>query len=311
MSFDQDVRMMLQQRAEGVAAAPVLPDSTVRRTRVRKALMAGGMAVAVAAVAVAGAFIRSAIWTDAAPLPPADEAEEEVEQIATIRRLIDAINDRDADAFTAAFPKGGYFEMAERGLFNSRVDFLGRSVPHQNYLSVADTQLVESWMALNDEWGLEAQLITCSPKVEDDVGSVHCEVATKWHTLSLEVTERWDLQFRGTKVLEFDYALLDLNPREHTLPLGYDGLEAWEAWLEANYPEDAARYLNPRVLAPPSDEVQPFWDRFGPRLAPLYWIMETDWVINGHRFNPNGFIPYNPAFVDEIEASIQEYLDGR
>ena len=72
MNLDQDIRTMLRARAEGVAAAPVIPHGTVRRVRVRKALMAGGMAAAVVAVAVAGVVLRSAIWLDAAPVPPAD-----------------------------------------------------------------------------------------------------------------------------------------------------------------------------------------------------------------------------------------------
>jgi hypothetical protein len=78
MNLDQNLRTMLRERADGVAAAPVVPDSTVRRVRVRKAVMAGGALAVVAAVALAGAFaVRSAVSTDAAPIPPAEREERE------------------------------------------------------------------------------------------------------------------------------------------------------------------------------------------------------------------------------------------
>jgi hypothetical protein len=74
MNLDQNLRTMLRERAEGVAATPVVPDGTVRRVRMRKALSAGGALAVVAAVAVAGTFaVRSAVTTDAAPVPPAGE----------------------------------------------------------------------------------------------------------------------------------------------------------------------------------------------------------------------------------------------
>lgn len=76
MTLDQDVRTILRARAEGVAAAPVIPHSTLRRARVRKTLMTGGVAVVVAAL-VFGSFAASrSLMNDAAPLPPADKTEE-------------------------------------------------------------------------------------------------------------------------------------------------------------------------------------------------------------------------------------------
>lgn len=33
------------------------------------------------------------------------------------------------------------------------------------------------------------------------------------------------------------------------------------------------------------------------------------WSIQGHDFTPYGLIPYDPAFADEIEASIHGYLE--
>lgn len=72
MNLDEDVRTMLRERAGSVAAAPVVPDRTVRRVQMRKALSTGGVLAAVAAIGVAGAFVaRSAFSSDPAPLQPA------------------------------------------------------------------------------------------------------------------------------------------------------------------------------------------------------------------------------------------------
>lgn len=112
--------------------------------------------------------------------------------------------------------------------------------------------------------------------------------------------------------------ILDLNPPNRTLPLGYNGLEAWEEWLKANHPEAAARYLNPRpqgcqrlTWETEEDEhiCEESWDEAG-RSAPLLFSgAERGWSINGHDFSPDGYIPYNPAYADEIQASIQDYLE--
>jgi hypothetical protein len=126
---------------------------------------------------------------------------------------------------------------------------------------------------------------------------------------------------RGAQLTRFGKwgttSLVDLNPQPRQLPLGYDGLEAWEAWLERTDPDAAARYLNRRV-GPPDDleghsvvwlaNMAPGDPELAARLATLYWGAENDWVIDGHRFRPAGVIPYDPARADEIEASIQEYL---
>lgn len=72
MNLDENVRTMLRERAGSVAAAPVVPDRTVRRVRMKKALSAGTALAVVAALGVAGAFLaRSALSTDAAPISPA------------------------------------------------------------------------------------------------------------------------------------------------------------------------------------------------------------------------------------------------
>lgn len=338
MNLDQDLRTMLRERAEGVAAAPVVPDGTVRRVRVRKALMAGGVAVAIAGVAVAGAFMRSAIWTDSAPVPPADRRGSEIEQnpkieqnpeieqksitrqVTIISQMADALNARDTDAFIALFTRDG--------LFNPRGDFAASSGLFDDTLPVADAELVRAWMAINDAWDLKAEVMACDAMTtpirrifgRGDV-FIECEVSARWHNLSLEIIEGWNFEFYGTELLAWGLSrpftlneLLELNPPDRTLPLGYDGLEAWEEWLKANHPEAAARYLNPRPQGPPDDcdgPCQEIWDEAG-RVAPLLlWSAERSWSINGYDFSPDGYIPYDPAYADEIQVSIQEYLDGR
>ena len=76
MKLDENVRTMLRERAESVTATPIVPDRTVRRMQMRKALSAGALAV-IAAIAVAGAFVvKSALSTDAAPQQPARPSNE-------------------------------------------------------------------------------------------------------------------------------------------------------------------------------------------------------------------------------------------
>ena len=127
----------------------------------------------------------------------------------------------------------------------------------------------------------------------------------------------------GTRLYNWGFGLLDLNPAERVLPLGYDGLEAWEAWLETHDPLSADRYLNPRV--PPSEDPNcagescgefearpaPNDSELAARLGRLLWPAEKQWSINGHEFRPGGLIPYDPALADQIEASIREYLETK
>ena len=111
--------------------------------------------------------------------------------------------------------------------------------------------------------------------------------------------------------------MINLEPEDAPFA-DFSSLEAWEAWLAANHPEEAARYLNPRpgpdadcdwcdewkaALAPGDPERQD-------RLAPLLWPAENDWAIDDHRFTPAGLIPYDPAFAAEIQDSIQEFMEA-
>src|SRR5919106_1778368 len=79
MNLDQDLRNVLRQRAEGIQAAPVVPDRTMRRVRVRRAVWAAGTLSLAVTVVIAGTLaVRSTFINDAAPLPPADQGERAV-----------------------------------------------------------------------------------------------------------------------------------------------------------------------------------------------------------------------------------------
>ena len=76
MNLDQDIRTMLLERVEGVAASPVIPQDTVRRVRVRQALMTGSVAVAIAALMFGGFAASRYLSNGAVPIAPAEESEE-------------------------------------------------------------------------------------------------------------------------------------------------------------------------------------------------------------------------------------------
>jgi hypothetical protein len=75
MNLDQDIRTMLRARADGVAAAPTIPHSTLRRVRVRKTLMTSSIAAVVAALVFGGFAASRSLSSDAAPIPPAQETD--------------------------------------------------------------------------------------------------------------------------------------------------------------------------------------------------------------------------------------------
>ena len=77
-----------------------------------------------------------------------------------------------------------------------------------------------------------------------------CELRTRWHKLSLESGQEWQFTLRGQELTWFGQwgttPLVDLNPQPRQ-SAGYDGLEAWESWLERTILDAAARFLNPRA----------------------------------------------------------------
>ena len=242
------------------------------------------------------------------------------ERMSVVRHQVEAINARDADAFIDAFIPEAVF--APGGDFEESSSLFGNSLP------LADASLVEAWMAINHAWDFEAEIVACNQdpgaatywgygEGQGDPMIVNCEVSARWHGLSLEITERWIYEFHGTGLGGWKSELLDLNPRGRELPLGYDGLEAWEAWLVATDPASAADYLNPRASEWVCDGCREWVAALAPgdperaaRLAPLLSSAEYDWSIQGHRFSPYGLIPYDPAFADDIEASIRDYVEA-
>lgn len=248
------------------------------------------------------------------------------DQMTVIQRQVNAINANDADAFIGSFIREATFAPA--GDFRESSSLFGNSLP------LADESLVEAWMAINDAWDFEAEIIACHQDPEaailygygegqGDPMVVKCDVATRWHRLSMEITEQWIYAFHGAGLGHWGFALLDLNPRGRALPLGYDGLEAWEAWLQETDPGAAGRYLRPRGTSctdSAADAINGCWggqEDLAPgdperaaEFARLLSIDENHWSINGHVFSPMSLIPYDPADAAEIEPSIQEYLDS-
>ena len=274
------------------------------------------------ALAAAGLLLFVAIGLVRIDTEPA--VQPRADQIATVDRLLDAVNDRDVGEFVGVFSAEGEFDP--RGDFEATSSLYGNSQP------VAEEHLVAAWMAIVDAWGLEAELRSCRLASEGEAWQgavamprsggdslVICDVATHWATLSMEVVEEWAIEFEADDILFWAYTLSDLDPAQRSLPLGYEGVSEWEAWLEANDPEAAARYLNPRIWPPSNCDGCEDWQaalapddpQLAARLAPLLSGAEHDWEVDEYRFWPDGFLPYDPAFAGQIAASIREYLRNR
>ena len=335
-----DLKRRLQDEVAAELGTRPQGDLTDVLHRGRGKRLALRLVTTVSMVLAGTALVAGGLWMsrtisssdDAAPMPPADRREPGIEQdpeieqesltrqVAIITQMADALNARDTDAFIDVFAQDGEFNPPV-GRFRAPPDAVLADGQR-----VADAELVRAWMAINEAWELEVEVMACEEMTgpirrssdRTDV-FVECEVRARWHKLSLEVVEGWNFEFDGTEMLRWGLSqpmtltdILDLNPPDRSLPLGYDGLLAWEEWLEANHPEDAARYLNPRAEGPPDDCVsgcQKAWDKAG-ELAPLLVFgPQREWSVNGYEFFPSGYIPYDPAYADEIQAWIQEYLN--
>ena len=313
-----------------------------REHRMRRPLI--GALVGVAAVAaLIGALVSVDGRDDPDPSPPVDSPPSTVtatttidatsetdflnvpaDQIAAVREFVQAINAGDADALLGAVDPEGGFDL-QGGFADNADQLFGQLIQNFN-----EEPLVRAWMSIMDAWGLEIVPTSCRPRVAtDDNGFLIkmvegedafllCDVRTRWHTLSLELGEEWQINLRGNKVTWFGQwaqpRLLDLNPEPRQLALGYDGLEAWEAWLEQTDPDAAARYLTPRAAAQPCDaECVALLAPHDPELALRIWNLnqpaESGWMIDGHLFLPTNAIPYDPQWAEEIKASIDDYLN--
>lgn len=255
--------------------------------------------------------------------PPTAFVDVPEDQIAVASEFVEAINAGDADAFLGVVDPEGSFDL-KGGFAENTDDLFGHLQQHFD-----EQPLVRAWISIVDAWGLEVVLTSCRPRVAaDDNGFLMqvvegedafllCDVRTRWHMLSLELGEEWQINMRGDKVTWFGQwsapRLRDLNPEPRQLALGYDGLEAWEAWLEQTDPAAAARYLNPRGLDPCDAECVASREQPAPGVADRIWHLnepvENGWIIDGHAFTPTSVIPYDPRWADKIKASIQDYLD--
>ncbi|MDQ4143735.1 MAG: hypothetical protein M3198_08350 [Actinomycetota bacterium] len=352
--MERELRQMFEVKGTEMTVSPTLSHELRNRIGRQRMVIGGFVAAALIAVVLGGFAGARSLSSDEA-LPPAnpdsDETEEDIEQVPIIRQVIEAINTRDTDGFIDSFRRDdvlGDAGFAPRGIFVQGCILLEIYMVEAHAISVhekdngclppgderwvAQEEEVRAWMAINQAWEVEAELIACR-EVDNSTHRflaadvlVRCEVTTRWHTLSLEIREGWFFEFVGQELafvrMSGSGSLIDLDPRERALPLSYDGLQEWERWVAANDPDDAARYLNPRVTDPPDvcGEIRPDhgdylgcpqWDEAGPTLGPLLWPAKEGWSIDGSKFRPDGLIPYNPAFAAEIEASIQEYLEGR
>ena len=115
MNLDQDIRTMLRARAEEVTAAPVIPQDTVRRVRVRKALMAGSVVVAIAALMFGGFTASLSLSDEAAPIAPAESEKRDSTLVdVTDSSWVERLMNMKKTAFVS--PIHGYsFKYLDRG----------------------------------------------------------------------------------------------------------------------------------------------------------------------------------------------------
>jgi hypothetical protein len=252
----------------------------------RMALATIGVAAAglVAVVGLAALYGGGLPTIGDQPSPSSDRTVPQA-QMATLQRMVEALNVADADAFADAFEGDGFRGFDALSVFDD-----GSSGIHSMEVPITDRSVVRAWIALVEVWGLEAEVLGCASRAQDEVGRqvredsdwfVECEVTTRWHTLSMEVDQKWLFELQGAQLFWWEANLGELNPVQRQLPLGHDGLVDWERWLQANRPAEADRYLSPG------------WEGY---------------VIEGVRFRLAGFASYDPALAEEIKRSIQQYL---
>lgn len=189
------------------------------------------------------------------------------EQQAAVEQVLEAINDGDQVGFVDAFVAGG--------TFNTHMDFESRSSCCDTY-PIANAGYVETWMGVNEVWGLAADLEACE---SDSAETVRCDVVARWDTLHMEQPEEWLFVFDGADLRSFGMLLSRRGLEERTMPLTYDDLGDFEAWLEETHPDRAAR-----------------------------WEGET--AIDGSPYT-SVYLRFNPAFADEISSSLEEFVESR
>jgi hypothetical protein len=356
--FDDSIGRWLEATAPPPLSERAL-DATFKRTRrsrqhvgfrallgrihmTRSVFALGGAVVVVIAAALAFNFDgdRAGVGGAATQPPTASPSPAPItsplpaEQTAVIARQVVALNSRDAEAFIEIF--------ADDGAFNPRGTFASSYGLFSNTQPVANRSLVESFMAINEAWRFEAEVVACDQLSKSeyarryglhyDTGDSfgHCAIKSRWPTLSLELGEWWGYEFKGTNILWWSQRVRDAAPADRTLPLGLEGLLQWESWLGRTNSDAAARLLNPRVfpVTVPCSSGPVFVGEghttTAPPEPPCTWSSDDvdveritsdgngrgdrDWVVAGQNFAPSALIPYDPTVADEIRASIEEFL---
>lgn len=91
MDLERDLRNMMQRTADGLHHVPRPDRGLVRRARLRRARTAALTGAAALALVIGGFAVRSAVSTDAAPVPPAEERKQEIEPMRN-GRIITSVN---------------------------------------------------------------------------------------------------------------------------------------------------------------------------------------------------------------------------
>jgi Tol biopolymer transport system component len=95
--MERDLREMMQRTADGVHYVPQPSRGLVRRARVARARTAVGTGMVALALVVGGFAVRSAVSTDAAPVPPAEDPlkpRQGVEVITGSLEMVDPVTGR-------------------------------------------------------------------------------------------------------------------------------------------------------------------------------------------------------------------------
>ncbi|HEX2153743.1 MAG TPA: hypothetical protein VHL52_07180 [Acidimicrobiia bacterium] len=193
-------------------------------------------------------------------------ADTPAERQPVIEQIVRAVNEGDQAGFVEAFAPGG--------TFTPWVNFVDFPPPHP----VTDSALVETWMELNDVWGVEVELHSCA--VERDT-NVICEATIHYDTMRLDLSEEWLFVF-GDSGLQ-SLGMLEVATEAWEFP------REWETWLADN---------DPALL----DRLGGGMDAPEPGFQPL--------TLNGIQYETQPF-QYDPALADAIQASIDEYLATR
>jgi hypothetical protein len=199
-------------------------------------------------------------------------------QRAVIEQVMEAVNDRDAAGFAAAFAEGATFNATP---FMSFID-RDRVEPRR------DQDLIAAMMAVNEAWGIENVLESCEPQSEV---TVRCGARQRWQVAQTELATEWVFAFDHGQLASAGLIHDDLDPAERTEALSWLDLtgamtvtgsrDSWRAWVAENDPD--------------------LFERMGD--GPL--------EIDGIAFESSLFMGMDPSLAPEIRESVEQYLAER